>query len=236
MGRVMRRCSEYRAVFITLLRRYWWVGAIATAVLAIALVGFIYYADATVRSNAGQRLYDDTDSIPKNNVGVLLGVNKFASSGRQNLFYTYRINAAVELFEAGKINYVLVSGDNSTEYYDEPTTMKEDLLERGIPEDRIILDYAGFRTWDSVVRASKVFGQESFTVISQAFHNERAVYVGQANDLDVIGFDARDVPVSRSPRVWLRERLARVNVVLDVWRGVEPKFLGEPVVIPVTQE
>ncbi len=97
--------------------------------------------------------YNDVNTIPKNKVGLVLGASKFAPSGNINLFYKHRVNATVELYNAGKIEYVLVSGDNSRKDYDESSDFKNDLIEKGIPENRIFLDYAGFRTLDSIVRA-----------------------------------------------------------------------------------
>lgn len=188
-------------------------------------------ADYMVRDSARDRTYTDLEAIPKRKVGMLMGTSKFVS-GRINLFYRYRIEAAAKLYQSGKIDYVLVTGDNSTVNYDEPTTMRNDLVALGIPSKRIVLDYAGFRTLDSVVRADKIFGQKSFTVISQRFHNERAIYLAQAYGLDAIGFNARDVGGYGGIRVLLREQLARVSAVLDVQvLNTQPKFLGDPVPI-----
>ena len=103
-------------------------------------------------------VFNKVDAIPKNKVGLILGTGKYAASGNINLFYKYRVDAAVKLFKAGKIEYILVSGDNSRKDYDEPTDFKLDLIAEGIPEDRIYLDYAGFRTLDSIVRAKEIFG------------------------------------------------------------------------------
>jgi len=124
-----------------------------------------------------------------------------------------------------------VSGDNGTVEYNETDTMKEDLVEMGIPEEKIYGDYAGFRTLDSVVRAKEIFGQEKYTLISQRFHLERALFLAHSEGVDAIGYAARDVPVRLAPRVWIRERLARVKMMLDIIFGVKPKFGGERVEI-----
>jgi SanA protein len=120
----------------------------------------------------------------------------------------------------------LVSGDNSQKDYDEPTDFKKDLIAKGIPEDRIFLDYAGFRTLDSIVRAKEVFGQTSITIISQKFHNQRAIYIAKQFGIDAIGFNAKDVYNSH-----FREYLARSKASLDLVFNVQPKFLGEKIVI-----
>jgi SanA protein len=171
--------------------------------------------------------YNNLDLIPKNKVGLVLGASKFAANGNINLFYLYRLNAADKLFKAGKIEYILVSGDNSRTDYDEPSDFKNDLIARGIPEDKIYLDYAGFRTLDSVIRAKEIFGQSSITIISQKFHNERAIYLANHFEIKAIAFNADDV--YKRP---IREYLARAKAQLDLIFNVEPKFLGPKISIP----
>ncbi len=99
-----------------------------------------------------------------------------------------RITATISLFKAGKIDYVLVSGDNGTPYYNEPIVFKKDLVKGGIPEECIFLDFAGFRTLDSMVRAKVIFGLDQVTVISQKFHNKRAIYLAEKKGLKAIGY------------------------------------------------
>ena len=178
------------------------------------------------------RMYDRADDIPARQVGLVLGTSKYLASGRVNRYYLYRMDAAEAAYRAGKVRVLLLSGDNGSEYYDEPTTMQRDLIERGIPAERLVLDYAGFRTLDSVVRAAEVFGTRQFTVISQPFHNERAIFLARMRGLDAIGLNARDVTGRSGLRVQLREVLARVRAVLDVLSGKGPKFLGDPVPLP----
>ena len=175
--------------------------------------------------------YNHESQIPANRVGLVLGTSKYLRNGRPNLYYQYRIDAAVRLYKAGKIEYLLVSGDNSTKRYDEPTMMKEDLIAKGIPASRIYLDYAGFRTLDSVVRAKEIFGQSSFTVVSQQFHNERAIFLAKWFELDVVGFNAKDVGVRYGLKTKIRERFARVKMLIDLLLGTRPKFGGEPIQI-----
>ncbi len=170
--------------------------------------------------------YDDIDTIPKNNVGLVLGASKWAPSGSINLFYKHRVDAAVALYKAGKIDYILVSGDNGRKDYDEPTDFKNDLVANGIPAEHIFLDYAGFRTLDSIVRAKKIFGQNAITIISQKFHNERAIYIAQHNDIDAVAYNAKDV--YKTPP---REYLARTKARLDLLFNVTPKFLGDKIAI-----
>lgn len=173
-----------------------------------------------------QYTYTSVQAIPHNKVGVVLGTSKFLRNGRSNLFYQNRIKAAVELYKAGKIDYILVSGDNGHESYDEPTDMKDDLAARGVPANKIFLDYAGFRTLDSMVRAKEVFGQSNFTVISQAFHNERAIAIGHWKGYNVVGYNAKAVGGKNGLKVLIREFFARVKMMIDMVLGIEPKFYG----------
>lgn len=200
---------------------------ILAGLIILSLIG----SELIVSMSTSDKLFDSVQEIPKNKVGLVLGTSNRLVNGNQNLYYKYRIDAAVELFKSGKIEYILVSGDNATMYYNEPTTMQKDLVERGIPEDRIFLDYAGFRTLDSIVRSKEVFGQSSITVISQPFHNERAVFIAGNKEIEAVGFNARDVSRKYGVKVRIREQLARVKVMWDLVVGVEPKFLGDPVLI-----
>ena len=201
--------------------------------LAIALMCLlIVYANVKIEQSAKHKTFTNTEDIEANKVGLLLGTAKYLVGGGVNPYYQYRIDAAVKLFNSGKIDVVLVSGDNGSEDYDEPTTFKKDLMAKGIPENKIVLDYAGFRTLDSVVRANKIFGQSKFTVISQQFHNERAIYIGKAHGLELIGFNAKDVEGKNGLKVQLREYLARTKAWIDILINKKPKFYGDPIAIP----
>ncbi|HXH03860.1 MAG TPA: ElyC/SanA/YdcF family protein [Candidatus Competibacteraceae bacterium] len=205
------------------------------AVLPLAALLLVLSCDAWIESACAGACYDDLEALPVRSVGLLLGTSKYLPGGRRNLYYQYRIDAAERLYKAGKVQYLLVSGDNRHISYDEATTLRKDLIARGIPPERIYRDYAGFRTLDSVIRASEVFGQRDFIVISQRFHNARALYIAHRNGLDeVIAFDARDVDLYYGFKTRLRELLARVAAVLDVeLLGAAPKFLGPRIEIGV---
>lgn len=193
-------------------------------ILGIVVILFTIINNKWVTYKTVDKTFTNTDKIPKQKVGLLLGCSKYATSGNINLFYKYRIDAAVQLFKAGKIEYILVSGDNSKSTYDEPTDFKIDLIARGIPENRIFLDYAGFRTLDSVIRSRAIFGQTAITIISQKFHNERAIYIANKHNITAVGFNAKDVYSSS-----FREYLARVKMQLDLIFGKEPKFYGKTI-------
>lgn len=195
--------------------------------LLVAAVAVVV-PDLIVRFSARDLTYSDPAIIPGRSVALVPGTARYTIGGRNNAYFTYRIDAVVRLFEAGKIRYILVSGDNATVYYDEPSEMRRALIERGVPAAIIYSDYAGFRTLDSVVRARAVFGQQRLIIVSQKFQNERAIFLARARDIDLIGFNAADVD-GWGLRTQLREYLARGRALFDVLAGTQPKFLGDPV-------
>jgi SanA protein len=200
-------------------------------ILIILPLTAILICDYLIENGATGKTYNDVTKIPKNRVGLVLGTSSKLIKGGNNPYYTNRINATIALFRAGKIDFVLVSGDNATQYYNEPNTFKKDLIEGGIPEDKIFLDYAGFRTLDSMMRAKVVFGLDSVTVISQEFQNERAVYIAQKKGLNAIGFNATDITGTQGLKVQLREYFARVKVFIDLLLNIQPKFYGDTIEI-----
>lgn len=201
--------------------------------VSILLIPFIslFLCNYTIEKTAEGKTFFDIHRIKKNKVGLVLGTSKKLVTGRPNTYYTFRIDATVKLYKAKKIDFVLVSGDNGSIYYNEPTTIKKDLIARGIPDDRIFLDYAGFRTLDSMVRAKEIFGLESVTVISQEFHNERAIYLAEKKGLKAIGFNAKDISGKQGLKVQFREYFARVKVFVDLVLNTQPKFYGEKIEI-----
>ena len=204
--------------------------AVYTCIGVLLLVGF---ANLQVSRATADRLHRSVESVPVNRAGLLLGTSPYVVSGRANPFFRYRIEAAADLYRAGRIEFIIASGDNRHHSYNEPMQMRRALIAAGVPEDVIFLDYAGFRTLDSIVRAAKVFGQHSFTVISQEFHIRRALYIAHHYSLDAVAYTARDVPGYTGVSVQAREILARALAVLDLHVfGTEPRFLGEPVVLP----
>lgn len=203
-----------------------WKSVFAVAALALLALFTLHYAERAVTRAAEGRLYDRSAALPERNVGLVLG----ARPG--NTFFTRRIDAAAELYHAGKVSYLLVSGDNSRRDYDEPSAMAQALNRLGVPASAIYCDYAGFTTLDSVVRAREIFNQQRITIVSQAFHNQRAVYLARHYGIDAVGLNADDPPRRHQYRTLLRERLARVRAVFDaqIWRR-EPHFLGPKITI-----
>ena len=200
-------------------------------ILTILVIVSVFIINNQVTNFAKGRTYYKTRHIPHRRVGLLLGTGRVVSTGQMNLYYLYRIRATVALFKAHKIDIILISGDNSRKDYDEPSMMKTDLMAQGIPEERIHLDYAGFRTLDSMVRCKEIFGQNKITVISQHYHNERAIYIAHKKGIDAIGFNAIDVGGSYGIKNHTREKLARVKMILDLLLNKQPKYLGEKIKI-----
>jgi SanA protein len=196
--------------------------------LPLAVFAFIFICDAIIEANANGKVYTNVNDVPVVSAALVLGTSPTVK-GRVNLFYQYRMEAAAELWKAGKVKYIIVSGDNSTKYYDETTYMRKTLNALGVPDSVITLDYAGFRTLDSVVRAYWVFGQKNIVIVSQEFHNERAIYLAEHFGIHAVGLNAKDVPGNTGWKTSVREYFARVNAVLDVTLfGTTPKFPGPP--------
>jgi len=180
------------------------------------------------------RLYDKVGNVPVCEVGLLLGTSDKQANGNNNPFFDNRITAAAELYKAGKVRHLLVSGDNCRKGYDEPALMKNALLAAGVPDTAMTVDCAGFRTLDSVVRAKKVFGLTRFTIISQRFHNQRALLIARHEGLDAIGFCAADIRLRYGLKTQIREAFARVKAVLDLYvLHTGPRFLGPLIKIPL---
>lgn len=208
------------------------------AVLSVLLLagmawGVVVYCNNMIGSY-GKYCYDDVEKIPPRKVALLLGVAKTAPSGNPNAFFRGRIEAAAKLYHAGKIVHIIISGDNSRKDYSEPQDMKEALMEKGVPETAMTLDYAGFRTLDSIVRCREIFDCRKITVISQRFHAERALYIADKYGIDAIAFAAADTPWKwLNERNWRREKYARTAAWLDLnilYRS--PRYLGEKITLP----
>lgn len=203
------------------------IGLILIAISAL----FILWANHEIKSQSQPYIYSEVEKVPVDKVGLLLGTSKTLKSGYKNLYFHYRIDAAAELYHAGKITHFIVSGDNSRKDYNEPEDMKIALIEKGIPENRIYEDFAGFRTLDSVVRAKEIFGQKSFIIISQKFHNERAVYLARKNGIKAFAYNAKDVAKYSGLKTRIREYFARVKVFIDFMTQKSPKYRGKRIEI-----
>ncbi len=190
--------------------------------LAIAL------ANVWVLARGSTYVFHNLAALPRNDVGLVLGTSPKTSGGFENPFFAGRIAAAAELYKAGKVRRLLLSGDNRTRQYDEPSRMRDALVAKGVPSRVMTLDYAGLRTLDSLVRAKEVFGLKSVTIITDDFHAARAVFLSRQHHLQGIAFCSRRVPWASSKKTRMREIASRVVACLDVYvLGTEPRFLGK---------
>ena len=189
---------------------------VAGCVLALLPVTWLYVT-------TGDRLRTTADA-PRTEVAVVFGAGLW--NGEPSPYLANRLKAAARLYREGRVEVVLVTGDNSRKDYDEPDAMRTYLRKHGVPDGRIVSDYAGFDTWDSCVRAKKIFGVDRAVLISQGFHIRRAVALCEAAGVESygVGVDAKhDV-------TWYyggtREIFAAGKAALDAVFHPDPKFLG----------
>ncbi len=215
-------------LFLKLLKKSLKTLFILSLLLALTIIACYFWIEIETKD----RVYSDINKIPAKKVALLLGTAKYSKyqRGTLNQYFKYRIDAVVKLYKAKKIQHIIASGDNRTKYYNEPIAMQKSLIERGIPKTAITLDYAGFRTLDSIVRCLKIFSQNDIIVVSQAFQNKRAIFIGDYYGMKIIGFNAKKVPYIKTQ---IREYFARFKAVLDLYiLKTSPKFLGETIKIP----
>lgn len=199
-------------------------GLIWAAALALVLVALI---NNWVVNNSEAYVYSNWSLLPDNEVGLVLGTSPFTRSGKPNPQFYGRIEAAVQLYQLGKIKKIIVSGANPDSTYNEPRQMWRELTKAGIPSQAITMDFAGVRTFDSISRAKAVFNLEQMTVITQEYHAYRAVFIAKKLNIRVAGYAATSDNIGMFSRTYIREVFARVKAVLDLYvLSTEPKFLG----------
>ncbi|MDH2208167.1 YdcF family protein [Empedobacter sp. GD03644] len=200
-------------------------------ILGVLSLLFTAFANYKIENSTEEFVTDKLEILPKTKVAVVLGTAPNLVSGYQNYYFTYRIEAATKLYQSGKVTHFILSGDHGRKNYNEPEAMKQALIKSGVPENVIYLDYAGFRTLDSMIRANEIFGQNEFIVVSQEFHNQRAVYIARQNGINAYGYNAKDVNKNAGLKTNIREYFARTKVFIDSFFGIQPKFLGEKIEI-----
>lgn len=199
---------------------------------SLSILLIVTICNMVVFNSTKNQLYNDVKSIPKTKVGIVLGTSRLLRNGTKNLYFSYRINAAKLLFESKKVSYLILSGDNRVDEYNEPKDMHDALIALGVPDSCLILDYAGLRTFDSMVRSKEVFGQDSIIVISQEFHNARAVYISNKIGLTAFGFNAQKVTTQQAVKIKFREYFSRTKCILDLYiLNTKPKHLGKKIKI-----
>lgn len=201
----------------TRLYRLLWI-AISGMLVAVCGIGLCY---AIVSWNAAGRTFDNVEDIPDREYGLLLATSPITRNGAHNFYFDNRIKAADELYKAGKIKYIIASGGDYSRSQkfgcNEHKAISDSLVARGIPVERILLDYDDTRTLNSIVKAKETYGLDSLTLISQRYHNERAIYLADRDGLHAIGYNAASSPIRRSRiKNIAREFLARVKMFIDL--------------------
>lgn len=201
----------------------------------LSMLLIIIGADIYTNAMSSGLCHKNTENCRMGDVGLVLGCSKQFSRGVPSLYFEGRMEAAARLWKSGKLSCIIVSGDNREIYYNEPRDMKNALIKLGVPEQKIVCDFAGLRTYDSVVRASRVFGARNITIISQGYHVKRAVATARQLGIDAEGFCAAPIAFNRPTliRQFLRERAARVAMVFDLIIGEEPRHMGDPIALPL---
>ncbi|WP_223302829.1 SanA/YdcF family protein [Halotalea alkalilenta] len=210
-----------------------WLTALVLGLILLTLVLF-GAANLWVWAATRDRLVADATLCPRLEVGIVFGTSSRMRSGVPNPYYHARLDTAAELWRLGRIEHLLLSGDNRSLYYNEPVTMWRDLLARHVPRSAMTLDYAGLSTFDTLVRAREVFGVEQAALVTQPWHLPRALFIAQAEGIDAYGCAAMPEQAGVDRYVSLREWFARAMTVGDLylWHR-EPRFLGpkEPLLL-----
>jgi SanA protein len=199
-------------------------GVIVLFLLLIFVVFFNHYA---IQKAAKDLIYSKIENVPYRKIAVLLGTEKKFTNGKTNRFYINRIDATVNLYKAKKIDVIIVSRNQGNVIDD----VKADLTKRGIPEEKIILDYDGLRTYDSMYRMYKVYGQKEFIVIAQRKQNERAIYIAKRNGLNAIAFNAGEYSGYNAFRLNMLEKMERTRLFFEFLVNKKPRYSGEKVTI-----
>ncbi|MDR6194999.1 vancomycin high temperature exclusion protein [Siphonobacter sp. SORGH_AS_0500] len=220
-----RQVSHRTSLLVKIIK---WTAKVGFAVFIIILLCNVWVVLSTSNQN-----YYFLKQLPANDVGLVLGTSKYSASGRQNLFFKYRMEAAALLYHEGKVKVLILSGNNDSEYYNEPRDMEDALVALGVPANVIQHDFAGRRTYDSIVRCREVFKHKQVTVISQPFHNARALFLANQLNVEAVAFAAQDVPNGYSIKTLVREYLARPKAVMDVF-FLNPTFTRRN--IPIENE
>ena len=204
---------------------------IATTTILILFVAGITWTNIKINSYE-KYTYDSLDKIDHVYCAIVLGTSKYLNNGKENQYYNNRVTAAAKLYLSGRCEKIIVSGDNRRKDYNEAKDMKDDIIKLGINENDIVCDYAGLRTLDSIIRFKEVFNQKQGIVISQKFHNNRAIYIGRSRGIELYGYNANDVDRYNGFKTRLREIISKFVCVLDIEIfKTNPKHLGAQISI-----
>lgn len=200
----------------------------AIFILILLFLLSLIFVNVWIVKSTERNVFTDIQKLPGNKVALVLGTSHRTAKGNPNPFFEKRIETAADLYHDGKVVHFILSGDNRSQYYNEPMRMKKALIKKGVPENAITLDYAGLRTLDSIVRSKAIFGQEKITIITQPFHCYRALFISKFYDIDAVAMVAEEPDFEETPAVRIREYFARAKAVLDLYiLRTSPRFLGQ---------
>jgi SanA protein len=199
-----------------------------TLFTVLGIVAFFLLSNIWVVQSTKDKVFFESTELPNHRVGLVLGTSHRLLNGKPNPFFQKRIEMAAALYNSGKVDNFILSGDNRSVYYNEPVEMQKALIKLGVPATAITLDYAGLRTLDSIVRSKEIFGQDKLIIITQPFHSYRAVFIGRYYNIDAVAMVADEPTLESSLKVRIREYFARSKAVLDLYIfNTSPRFLGE---------
>ena len=224
-NRIENKSSIYKLINYILLIFIFIFSFLPEIIIISVISAVILYSSVSLYSK--RYIYSSIEEIPYNDVALVLGTSKYMNNGQINMYFKFRMDAAYELYKSGKVKYILVSGDNRYKSYNEPRQMRLDLIKLGVNKKHIFLDFAGFRTRDSIIRANKVFELTNFTIVSQPFHNERAILIARQKNINAIAYNADNVRKLYRVRQFPRELGARALMFLDILFNKPPKFYGD---------
>lgn len=200
--------------------------------LLIFFLGFIYFCllNFNVHWQTKDLVYQNIDEVPSAQTALVLGALVYKNEIMSVIFQD-RVDTALELYQQGKVEKILVSGDHGRVNYDEVNTAKDYLLDQGVMSEDLFMDHAGFDTYDSVYRAKEIFQVESMIVVTQEFHLPRALFISKNLDVPACGLIADKRPYLFAKQNWLREKLANVKAWTNIVFKAKPKYLGNQIPI-----
>lgn len=195
---------------------------------------FLVLTNVWVLLSGNSARCDSFDAVPPRDVAVVLGTSPQLKGGWANPFFESRMDATARLYKADKVRHLLVSGDNRTKDYDEPTAMRDALVKRGVPAEAVSMDFAGLRTLDTVERARVIFGLTEAVIVTDDFHLARSLFLAKAKGLDAVGVHGVPVPWKWSKKTRCREIVSRAMAWLDVYvLGTKPRHYGPREHLPI---
>ena len=212
-----------------------WLKRIGVVVATVFLL-LVLASNLWIVTSTSPNVFTDIAQLPDHRVALVLGTSNKTISGSVNAYFRKRMETAAWLYKMGKVDHIIVSGDNRSMYYNEPMEMKKSLMKLGVPQSAITLDYAGLRTLDSVVRCKEIFGQSRIIIITQPIHSYRALFISDYYGMEAVAMVAKEPTVEYPFRVRLREYFARTKAILDLYiLKTTPRHLGEKEQIELIQ-